>query len=111
MSQSCISINVSNTTDNPGFHLKDELSLPFLLVLAATLLLSCLVMLSFLLSLCHKSSHSMLYFNVSLLDASMALVGVFVVSIPRSLWGKDWVLSWILMLILLRFSDVYLPLS
>ena len=98
MLQSCMSINVSNTTDNPGFHLKDEFSLPFLVVLSVTLLLSCLVILSFLLSQCHKSSYTMLYFNVSLLDASMALVGVLVVGIPRSLWGKDWML----MLILLR---------
>ncbi|KAL5269480.1 hypothetical protein ACHWQZ_G003088 [Mnemiopsis leidyi] len=97
-----MSINVSNTTDSPGFWLKDEYSLPLLLVLIVTLLLSCLAMLSLVLSRCYETPHTIFYFNVSLLDAAMAFVGIFIVTVPRRSWGKDWVLSWILMLILLR---------
>jgi hypothetical protein len=76
--------NYSKVTWNDEFvkQVKDATAVPCFLLLIAALILTGIVLVALVMSKCFQIPNSLLYFNISLVDAIMAVAGIIALSAP-----------------------------
>ena len=86
MLSSCLFFNSSNTTNALGVNLRNDLTIPSLVICIATLFLSGLILMALVSSKCYNSSYAMFYLNLTVADAIMAFIGVCIIVNPKTPW-------------------------
>ena len=86
--KNCDNFSNSSLNSSSVLQIKNILTVPSLFLLGAALFLAAIIQLTLILSKCYKFPNSLLYFNISLADAIMAVTGIqmVLVSADSSTW-------------------------
>ena len=91
----CDSLSNASFNSTSVMQIKNILTVPLLFLLGAALFLAAIIQLALILSKCYKFPNSLLYFNIALADAIMAVTGIYMVAVPANsaVWVKLYQLS------------------
>ena len=102
--RNCMNVNFTNSSglDSGIVYIRDLLSIPAAILIFGVLVLAMTIMVALILSGCGKSPNAILYFNVTVTDAIMALSAFVVLIIPGN-WHHFQGLALIILLLRLVF--------
>ena len=81
---SCYVFMNTSTMSYTFYHIHDMLAYPSLLCLALTLIQAGIILVALIVARCQHSSVGILYFNITITDITMALVGIILILLPET---------------------------